>query len=207
MMKAKFSVVFMIILALAVIFIGCAKPPDAEKKAAEDAMNAAVAAGADKYAVADLDAAKGMWNDAEAKMTAKNYAEAKKGYMDAKAGFEKAAGGVDAGKKAMMDANTAMMAGADKMWKDMEAMAKKMGKKMKPDQKKAWAADEKAIMDGMKAAKDMNATDPAGAKAKMNDVKAMADKWDNMMKEMSAPVKKVAAAKPAAAKPAKKAKK
>lgn len=50
-----------IIFALGIILFGCTKPPDAEKQAAKAAMDAAIVAGADKYAVADLDAAKKVW--------------------------------------------------------------------------------------------------------------------------------------------------
>jgi len=78
-------------------------PPEAEKQAAKGAMDAAVSSGADKYAVADLDAAKKVWETAESQMNAKKYKEAKQSYIDAKAAFEKARGAVEAGKKAASD--------------------------------------------------------------------------------------------------------
>ena len=87
-----------IIFALGIVLFGCTKPPDAEKQAAKAAMDAAIAAGADKYAVADLDAAKKVWDTAESQMNEKKYKEAKQSYIDAKAAFEKAAGSVEAGK-------------------------------------------------------------------------------------------------------------
>ena len=58
----KYSVSFLMVIALALVFIGCAKPPEAEQKAAKAAIDAAVSAGADKYAAADLDAAKKVWD-------------------------------------------------------------------------------------------------------------------------------------------------
>jgi len=81
----KYSVSLMVILILSLVFIGCAKPPDAEKSAANAAMTAAGAAGADKYAAADLGAAKKIWDAAEAQMKDKKYNEAKQAYIDAKA--------------------------------------------------------------------------------------------------------------------------
>ena len=109
----KYSVSLMMVLALALVFIGCAKPPEAEQKAAKAAMDAAVSAGADKYAAADLDAAKKVWDAAEAQVKDKKYKEAKQGYVDAKAAFEKAAGAVAAGKKAVTDEATAAVAAVE----------------------------------------------------------------------------------------------
>jgi PBP1b-binding outer membrane lipoprotein LpoB len=192
----KYAVSLMMVLALALVFIGCAKPPDAEKSAAKAAMDAAVAAAADKYAAADFNAAKTIWDTSEAQMTAKKYEEAKQGYVGAKATFEKATGAAAAGKKAITDEMIAAVAGLEEGWKNLEASAKSVEKKMK-DQKDAWAADTKAFEDGLKAAKDMIATGPAGAKAKAGELKAIIDKWDATFKDLAA----------APAKPAKKEKK
>ena len=192
----KYAVSFMMVLALALVFIGCAKPPDAEKSAAKSAMDAAVAAGADKYAATDFNAAKNLWDTSEAKMNEKKYEEAKQGYVNAKAAFEKAAGAAAAGKKAITDEVNAAVAGLEEGWKNLETAAKGVEKKMK-DKKDAWAADTKTFVDGLKVTKDMIATDPAGAKAKSGELKSILDKWDAAFKELAA----------APAKPAKKEKK
>lgn len=188
----KYSVSFLMVIALALVFIGCAKPPEAEQKAAKAAMDAAVSAGADKYAAADLDAAKKVWDAAEAQVKDKKYKEAKQGYVDAKAAFEKAAGAVAAGKKAVADEANAAIAALEEGWKGIEAAAKKVGKKMK-DQKGAWEADAKAFVEGLKAGKEMIAADPLGAKAKAGQLKAVIEKWETAFKEMvAAPAKPVA---------------
>ena len=192
----KYAVSFMMVLALALVFIGCAKPPDAEKSAAKTAMDTAVAAGADKYAATDFNAAKNLWDTSEAKMNEKKYEEAKQGYVNAKAAFEKAAGAAAAGKKAITDEVNAAVAGLEEGWKNLETAAKGVEKKMK-DKKDAWAADTKTFVDGLKVTKDMIATDPAGAKAKSGELKSILDKWDAAFKELAA----------APAKPAKKEKK
>ena len=70
-------------------------------------------------------------------------------------------------------------------WKDLEAAAKKVEKNMK-DKKDAWMADAKAIGEGMAKVKEMAASDPAGAKAKLDEVKGLVAKWDGAIKEMSA---------------------
>lgn len=181
----KYSVSVMMVLALALVFIGCAKPPEAEQKAAQAAMDAAVAAGADKYAVADLEAAKKIWESAEAQVKDKKYKEAKQIYVDAKAAFEKAAAAVAAGKKAATDEANAAVAALEEGWKSIEDSVKKIEKKMK-DQKEAWEADAKSFVDGLKASKEMIAADPLGAKTKAGELKAVIEKWDATFKEMAA---------------------
>ena len=178
----KYSVSFLMVIALALVFIGCAKPPEAEQKAAKAAMDAAVSAGADKYAAADLDAAKKVWDAAEAQVKDKKYKEAKQGYVDAKAAFEKAAVAAAAGKKAVADEANAAIAALEESWKGIEAAAKKAAKKMK-DQKGVWEADAKAFVEGLKAGKEMIAADPLGAKAKVAELKAVIEKWDATFKE------------------------
>jgi hypothetical protein len=190
-----------VVFALLLVLAGCAKPPEAEKQAAKGAMDAAVSAGADKYAAADLDAAKTVWDTAESQMNEKRYyvlpkyKEAKQSYIDAKAAFEKAGGAVVAGKKAASDQASAVLASIEEAWKKLEATAQKMGKQME-DKKDAWAADSKAFADGLAKAKEMIATDPASAKPKLDELKAMSDKWENTFKEMAiAPAKAPAAKK------------
>jgi hypothetical protein len=181
----RYSVSLLMVLALALVFTGCAKPPEAEKQAAQAAMDSAVKAGADKYAAADLAAAKKTWESAEAQVKDKKYKEAKQGYVDAKAAFEKAAGAVAAGKKAVTDEATAALTALEQGWATIEADAKKAEKKMK-DQKAAWEADAKAFVDNLKAAKDAIPADPIGAKAKAASLKAVIEKWDAALKEMMA---------------------
>jgi len=181
----KFSVSFMMVLALVLVFIGCSKPPEAEQKAAQAAMDAAVAAGADKYAAADLDAAKKIWAAAEAQVKEKKYKEAKQAYVDAKAGFEKAAGAVAAGKKAVADEANAALAAVEAAWKGTEEAAKKVEKKLK-DKKEAWTADAKAFGENLKAAKEMIAADAVAAKAKAGELKGVIEKWEAAFKELAA---------------------
>ena len=197
----KHAVSLMLVFALAVVFSGCAKPPEAEKSAAKAAMDSAVSAGAAKYAATDFEAAKKLWDTSETQMTEKKYKEAKQGYIDAKAAFEKAAGAGEAGKKTMTDEANAAVASLEEGWKNLEATAKKIEKNMK-DKKHAWIADAKAFAKGLKATKDMIATDPAGAKTKAGELKSILDKWDATLKELAA-----APAKPETAKRAKKRKK
>lgn len=198
MKQFKCAVSFMMVLALVLFFIGCAKPPEAEKSAAKVAMDKAIAAGAEKYAAADFKAAKAIWDGAEAQMTAKKYDEAKKGYVEAKAAFEKAPAAIEAGKKAMTEEANALVASLEEGWKNLETAAKGAAKKMK-DKKEAWEADTKTFTDGLKATKDAIAADPIVAKAKAADLKALIAKWDAAFKELTA-----APAKPEKAKKAEK---
>jgi len=183
-----FGLIF-VALALMLVFTGCAQPPEAEKQAAKAAMDAAVSSGADKYAVADLDAAKKVWDTAESQMNEKKYKEAKQIYIDARAAFEKAGVAAVAGKKAASDQASAVLASIEEAWQKLEAKAKKMAKKMK-NKKEAWIADSNAVKAGLVKAKETISTDPAEAKPKLDELKAMVDKWENILKKMAAaPVK------------------
>jgi hypothetical protein len=192
----RLSVSLLVVLVFTLVFIGCAKPPEAEKQAAKAAMDAAISAGADKYATDSLDAAKKIWDTAESQMKDKKYKEAKQSYIDGKAAFEKAARDVEAGKKAADQANAAL-ATLEEAWKNLQAAAKKMEKKLKD--KEAWTTDSKAIKEGLGRTKEMIATNPSQAKAKLDDLKTMVEKWGNTFKEMAA-----APGKPEAAKKGKK---
>ena len=184
MERFKHSVLVMVVVALAFIFVGCAKPPDAEKSAAKAAMDAAVTGGADKYAAGDFESAKGRWDAAESQMANKDYKEAKQSYIDAKSTFEMAAGNVKANKDAA-DAANAALPSLENNWKDLEAAAKKVEKKM-TDKMEEWASDAKTFTEGLQAVKDMVAKDPVGAKAKADELKSIIDKWDATFKELAA---------------------
>jgi hypothetical protein len=189
MKKVKLSVFVFVVLALGMSLAGCSKPPEAEKEAAKRAMEGAISAGADKYAIADLEAAKKIWESAESQMKEKKYKEAKQNYIDAKAAFEKAAAAVETGKKAAADQAGAALKALEEAWKKLSATAKKMEKKLK-EKKQAWMADTKSIHEGLGKAKEMIAASPAEAKAKLDELKTMSDKWENTFKEMTtAPTK------------------
>ncbi len=174
-----------VILALLLVLAGCAQPPEADRQAAKGAMDAAVSGGADKYAVSDLDAAKKIWETAESQMNEKKYKEARQSYIEAKAAFEKAGGAVAAGKKAASDEAGTVLASIEAAWKKLEAKTKTMAKQMK-NKKGDWVADSQAFTEGLAKAKEMIAADPAGAKPKLDELKAMVDKWDDILKKMAA---------------------
>ena len=189
MKKVKLLVLVFVVLALGMSWVGCSKPPEAEKEVAKKAMDGAISAGADKYAIADLEAAKKIWESAESQMKEKKYKEAKQNYIDAKAAFEKAAAAVETGKKAVADQADAALKAIEEAWKKVSATAKKMEKKLK-EKKQAWTADAKFINEGLGKAKEMIAASPAEEKAKLDELKAMIDKWENTFKKMAtAPAK------------------
>ena len=173
------------VLALLLVLGGCAQPPEAERQAAMGAMDGAVSRGADKYAVADLGAARKVWETAESRMNGKKYKEAKQSYIEAKAAFEKAGGAVGIGKKVASDQASAVLASIEAAWKELGAKTKTMARQMK-NKKGAWVADSQAFRKGVAKAKEMIAADPAGAKPKLDELRAMVDKWDNILKKMAA---------------------
>jgi len=167
---------------------------NAEKEVAKKAMDAALSAGADKYASPDLEAARRLWDAAESQMKEEKYKEAIGSYNEAKAAFDKAAAAVEAGKKAVSDQAKAALKTVEVEWNKLRATAKRMEKKLK-DKKQAWTSDAKAIQEGLGKAKKMIASGPAEAKAKLDQLKTMIDKWEATFKEMAASTSKAKATK------------
>ncbi len=189
MKKGRLSGLIFVVLALLMVLAGCAQPPEAERQAAKGAMDAAISGGAEKYAGAELDAAKKVWDTAESQMKEKKYKEAKQSYIEAKTAFEKAGAAIEAGKKAVADQASAALVSIEADWKKLEARAKKLSKQMK-NKRGAWIADSRVVREGLTKTKEIIAADPAAANPKIDELKAMVDKWDNILKEMAAaPVK------------------
>jgi hypothetical protein len=188
MKNYKWLVAVMMILVVAGAFTGCAKPPEAEKAAAKTALDAAIAAHADKYATTDYTAARQIWDSAESQVKEKKYEEAKKGYIDAKAAFEKAADVVETGKKAFTSQAAAAVADLEAAWTNLEAMAKKYENRL--EKKKLWEGDSKTFLEGLTSARGMISTDPAGATEKAGQLKRFLDTYSALFKQLaSAPVK------------------
>lgn len=183
MKHLKCSVLSMFILVVALFFVGCAKPPEAEKSAAQSALKAATTAGAEKYAATQMEAGKMLWDTSEKQLKAEKFDEAKVGYLAAKAAFEKAVKTSAVAKKALTDEVTKTVAGLEEQWKGIEAAALAIEKKMKA-QKEAWDADTLLFTAGLQTAKGMIASDLAGAKMKAEELKTLADKWDTTIKEL-----------------------
>ena len=184
MRMIKLSLFVLVVFGLGMVLAGCSKPPEAEKEAAKKAMDAAISVGADQYASADLEAARKVWDTAESQMKEKKYKEAKQGYIDAKAAFEKAAAAVEAGKKAIAEQANAALGTLEGEWKKLSVTANKMEKKLK-GKKQAWTADTKAISEALAKSKEMIASTPAEAKAKLDELKTIIDRWETTFKEMA----------------------
>ena len=185
----KLSVFVLVVLVWGMLLAACSKPPEAEKEAAKKAMDAAISAGADKYATPDLEAAKKVWESADSEMKEKKYKEAKEDYIAASAAFEKAAAAVEAGKKVFSDQASAALKDLEEAWRRLSATGKKMAKKLK-EKKTAWKADAKVIDEGLRKAKETIAATPDEAKAKLDELKAMIDRWENTFKKMPMAPKK-----------------
>jgi DNA primase large subunit len=189
MKNSKLFMAVIMILALAGMFIGCAKPPEAEKAAAKAAMDTAASAEAPRYASADFAAAMKIWDASEAQMKEKKYGEAKQGYIDAKAAFEKALGAVAAGKKAVVgevnpDELKAAVASLEEDWRNLHTLARKVEAKL--EKKKLWEIDAKTLGERLQAAKDMLATDPVSAKLKIDALRPSIDSYTKHFKQLEA---------------------
>jgi hypothetical protein len=56
-----------------------------------------------------------------------------------------------------------------------------MEKKLK-EKKQSWTADAKAIKEGLEKSKEMIVSAPAEAKAKLDELKAMINRWETTIK-------------------------
>ena len=182
--RIKLLAFILVVFALGMVWMSCSKPPEAERESAKRARDAAMSAGADKYASAALEAATKVWDTAESQMKEEKYKEAKESYMEAKAAFEKAAATVEAGKKGTADQAKSALKTVEVEWKKLRVTAKKMEKKLK-DKKPSWMADAKAIKEGLGRSKKMIVSAPAEAKAKLETLKTMIDRWESTFKEMA----------------------
>lgn len=172
-----------LILSAAFLTFGCASPPEAEKKAAEEAVAGARAAGVEKYASADFVAITAALKEAESHMGAKKYGEAKTAYVRVKDLADKSAKGIEAGRAAMKAQVEQDMANAEKRWQEVEGKVRAAGKRLKADLKQTWEVDGRGAAEALQAAKGATATDPLAAKEKLSVFTALVEKWENELKK------------------------
>ena len=191
-------VVVPLLAAVSLLTFACASPPEAEKKAADAAVSAATAAGADKYAPSEFSAMTAAVKKAESEMSSKAYKEAKASYEIVKDLAEKAARAAAAGKAAARAEAEKQIADLEGRWKELQGQAEAAAKKLKADQKAAWDTDAKGVAEALEAAKAAVVTDAADAKAKLASIPAVLDKWAADLAALAAPAKD--SKKPAATK-------
>ncbi len=179
---------------VALASFGCAQAPEAEKKAAEDAVSAAKAAGAEKYAPSDFAAAAAALKAAEDQMSARKYSEAKTAYMKATEQAENAAKAGEDGKAAMKSQVEQQLAETAKRWQELEGKVKAAAKKFKAEQKQAWEADAKAAAGALQAAKAAAGDDPAAATEKLAGVVQALEKWEAEVKGLATSAQKMKSA-------------
>jgi hypothetical protein len=182
-----------VLASVALLVAGCDSPPEAEKKAADQAVAAAKSAEADKYAAPAYKTVTDLQRQADALMGEKKYKEAKAAFERAKGLADDATKAAATGKAAMKAEVEKGIAAAEAAWAGLEKQAQAMVKKMKPDQKKTWEDEAKAAKDSLQAAKDALANSPATAKEKLASVLAALEKWSKDLASAGMP----AAAAPA----------
>src|ERR1700730_4737276 len=190
------QVIVPLLAAMSLLAFACATPPEAEKKAADAAVSAATAAGADKYAPSEFSAMTAAVKKAEYEMSDKAYKKARASYAAVKDLAEKAAKAAAAGKAAAEAERAAATAEADKQiaglegrWKELQGQVEAAAKKLKAEQKAVWDTDAKGVAEALEAAKAAVATDAAAAKAKLASIPAVLDKWEADLAALAAPTK------------------
>ena len=199
-------VVVPLLAAVSLLTFACATPPEAEKKAADAAVSAATAAGAEKYAPSEFSAMTAAVKKAEYEMRNKAYKKARASYEAVKnlaeratrTAVEKAATAAAAEKAAATAEAEKQIGDLEGRWKELQGQAEAAGKKLKANQKAAWDTDAKSVAEALEAAKATVATDAAAAKAKLASIPAVLDKWAADLAALAAPAKD--AKKPAATK-------
>lgn len=178
-----------LLAAVSLLTFACASPPEAEKKAADAAVSAATAAGADKYAPSEFAAMTAAVKKAESEMSSKAYKEAKASYQTVKDLAEKAASAAAAGKVAAAAEAEKQIADLEGRWKELQGRVEAVAKKLKADQKAVWDTDAKGVAEALESAKAAVATDAAAAKAKLEAIPAVLDKWTADLAALAAPAK------------------
>ena len=190
-------VVVPLLAAVSLFTFACATPPEAEKKAADAAVSAATAAGAEKYAPSEFSAMTAAVKKAEYEMSNKAYKKARASYEAVKNLAEKATRtAVEKAATAAAAEKVAATAEAEKQigdlqgrWKELQGQAEAAGRKLKANQKAAWDTDAKSVVEALEAAKATVATDAAAAKAKLASIPAVLDKWAADLAALAGPAK------------------
>ncbi len=177
------------VVAVALFTFGCASAPEAEKKAAEEAVSAAKAAGAERYAAGEFAAATDSLRQAESHLGAKRYNEAKTAYTKARDLAEGAVKAAEARKAGMRSEVEQRLATMEARWQELEAKVKATAKKLKLEQKQTWEADAKGVEAAFQSAKGGAANDPNAANEKLVTIGAIVEKWEAELKPQASPSK------------------
>ena len=167
-----------LLAAVSVLTVACASPPEAEKKAADAAVSAASAAGAEKFAPSEFAAMTAAMRKAESEMSSKSYKEAKASYEATKSLAEKAARAAETGKAAAKAEAEKMLADLEARWNDLKAKAEAATRGLKAEEKVVWDAAGVAIGTAFTEARAAVATDAVLARAKLGAIPAQLDKWE-----------------------------
>ena len=179
-----------LLAAAGLLVFGCASPPEAEKKAAHDAVSLAKSAGADRYAASEFTVMTAAVKKAEAEMTAQAYKEAKASYVRVKDLADNAARAALSGKAAMKAELEKQLGLLVQRWEDLQGKVQAVAKKMKAEQKRLWDADAKTVAAGLGAAKVAVVTDLGEAKQRLAPIGATLDKWEADLVVLTAPVER-----------------
>jgi hypothetical protein len=182
-------VVVPLLAAVSLLAFACASPPEAEKKAADQAVGNATATGAEQYAPSEFSAMMAAVKKAEAEMSNKAYKEAKASYESARDLADRAAKAAETGKAAAKAEVEKQMADLETRWKELQGKAEPLVTKLKADQKAAWAANAKSVAETFDAAKATLATDVRAAKDKLASIPAVLDKWEADLTALATPKK------------------
>ena len=181
--------------AMSLVVVACAKPPAAEKKAADDAVQAAKTAGAETHARSEFVAMTAAFRKAEAEMTARAYREARASYLTARQLAEKAAAAAATARAMAKSAADAQLAAVEQRWKALHARGESGAATLKAEQRALWNANARTIVERLASARAAIAGDTSTAREKLASVTAAVDKAEAELAAGSASSGKPSAAR------------
>ncbi len=171
--------VLRLILAIATLLvIGCTSPPEAEQRAAREAVSTARSAGAERYAPSEYVTMTAVVKKAEAEMAAKAYKDAKASYAKAKILADAAARAALSGKAAAKEDLEKQLTALVRRWEDLEKQTQVSAKQMRVVEKQLSDANARTVVEQLEAAKTAVGDDLSGAKEKLASASAALDKWE-----------------------------
>jgi hypothetical protein len=183
------AIVFLLFIS-ALVLAGCTTPPKAERAVAEDAVNAARAAGAEQYAPGEFALAIRALEAAAAQMDAHRYREAKALYEQVPSLSDKTARAAGRGKATQRAGVEQQLTGAERRWQALEGRLKAATVTLKPDRRQAATSARRIMIETLQLVRSLASDDPEVARDRLTVVTAMLDQWEAELKAPRASAKK-----------------
>ena len=184
-----------LVAAMSLVVVACAKPPAAEKKAADGAAQAAKTAGAETHARSEFVAMTAALRKAEAEMTARAYQEARASYLIGAPSRRQGGRAAEPRRRhgQVGGGRPARRGGA--AVEGLHARGESGAATLKAEQRALWNANARTIVERLASARAAIAGDTSTAREKLASVTAAIDKAEAELAAGSASSGKPSAAR------------